>query len=121
MPIGDFRYFLYPQRGTFHLKLGSLEAEPEIGSWGKCFPEGVFFQRGGIGEGSLRRGSKLLISKGVSSVGDWLPLGPLESPGHQGWRLFILRAKGLASCTLVSQAWAAGCPTSAPLMQQFGF
>lgn len=50
-----------------------------------------------------------------------LPPGPAESPGHQVQRLVILGAKGLASCTLVSQAWAAGRPTSAPRMQQFGF
>lgn len=43
-PFGDFMYFLDPQHRTCHLKLDSLEAKPKIGSWGKCFTEGVFFR-----------------------------------------------------------------------------
>lgn len=41
-PLGDCMYFLGPRHRTLHLKLGSLEAEPEIGSWGKGFIRGVF-------------------------------------------------------------------------------
>lgn len=73
----DSLYVLDLQHRILHLKLGSFEAESELGFRGQCFIEGGF---SGEEEGRRRTGQG---KQGVGSAGVWVPPAPMESPGHQ--------------------------------------